>query len=517
MRRWRKKVKVFLGCATLLVLTFVLVEHIRGWWALGHRLKLLKAEGEEFSIDHLAPQRPPPDQNAYLALERLTNQISALLTNLDDVPPSLHFAALGKGIVAWRLKEWIPLGRKTTNDWSRMGPALADASNLFDRIHLALQKPAYDSGFDYHKGFQQMYLPSLSTVKQTAQVLSAETLFEMNQGHFEAAHERVEDLVKLVRSQTPEPLLILQLMRQACFSFAFNDTWEALQVPIWSEAQLASLQSAWEDCQLARDLAASMVMERALNLDYYQQLKHSHAKLSAALQVREAVEEMTDGGFGQAFGSLPTHGFFLHWVHAPLWQLAWADQDALFALNRWQSVIFLERKARSNSWAAVSSQARTEPGENPFLPMLGHVGQLGFYDKLRFLFAKETFSVNDIVTRRTLELQTQQQMVLTAIAIGRYRLAHGTLPPDLSSLVPTFLKTLPRDCMDGNVLRYELSQAGSFVLYSVGDDGRDNGGDPTASDPKKNYMRIWDGRDAIWPAPATDEEAASAFKSNIGQ
>jgi hypothetical protein len=99
MRRWRKKVKVFLGSATLLVLTFVLVEHIRGWWALGHRLKLLKAEGEEFSIDHLAPQRPPPDQNAYLVLERLTNQISALLTNLDDVPPSLHFAALGKGML----------------------------------------------------------------------------------------------------------------------------------------------------------------------------------------------------------------------------------------------------------------------------------------------------------------------------------------------------------------------------------------------------------------------------------
>ena len=517
MRRWRKRIKLFLGSAALLVLTFIVVEHIRGWWGLSHRLKQLKAEGEEFSIDRLAPQRPPPDQNAYLGLEILTNQISSLLTNLDDVPLSLRFAAPGKGIVAWRLKEWKSFDRKTTNNWSRIEPALEPTSDLFAKIHLALQKPAFDSGFDYHRCFQQMSLPSLSTMKQTAQVLSAEFLFEMNQGRFEAGHERLEDLVKLVRCQTPEPLLILQLMRQACFSFAFNNTWEALQAPIWNEAQLASLQSAWEDCELASDFGASMKMERALNLDYYQQLKHSHVKLATALQERETVDEVTDGGFGQAFGSLPTHGFFLKWVHAPLWQIAWADQDALYALNRWQSLILLERKARSNSWTAISREANMEPGNNSILPMFGRVQQLGFYDKLRLLFANESFSINDMVARRALEFQTQQRMALAAIAISRYRLVYGAFPPDLSALVPTFLKTLPRDSIDGEVLRYELHQPGSFVLYSVGEDGRDNGGDPTATDSTKNYTRIWDGRDAVWPTPATDEEAASAFKLAIGR
>ncbi len=63
----------------------------------------------------------------------------------------------------------------------------------------------------------------------------------------------------------------------------------------------------------------------------------------------------------------------------------------------------------------------------------------------------------------------------TALAIQRYRLAAGRLPDALTDLVPTYLDAVPTDPFDGKDLRYEKLGIG-FVVYSVGQDLRDDGG-----------------------------------------
>src|SRR5207302_4095194 len=114
--------------------------------------------------------------------------------------------------------------------------------------------------------------------------------------------------------------------------------------------------------------------------------------------------------------------------------------------------------------------------------------------------------------RKELSIQTQQQMALGAIAIERYRLKEGHIPRDLSALVPGFLSAVPRDGMDGKALRYRLTANGGFQLYSVGHDGKDNGGDATLRPGASHYPQIWDGRDAVWPAPANSEEAEESLR-----
>jgi hypothetical protein len=44
-------------------------------------------------------------------------------------------------------------------------------------------------------------------------------------------------------------------------------------------------------------------------------------------------------------------------------------------------------------------------------------------------------------------------------------------------------------------------------LYSVGRDGHDDGGDPVPTHGDKVIISIWDGRDAVWPQPATGDAA----------
>jgi hypothetical protein len=107
--------------------------------------------------------------------------------------------------------------------------------------------------------------------------------------------------------------------------------------------------------------------------------------------------------------------------------------------------------------------------------------------------------------------ETHRNLVVTVLALERYRLRHGAYPPALSALVPELLRKTPRDFMDGQPLRYRANDDGTFLLYSIGDDGKDDGGDST---PTKNRSPVsfWNGRDYVWPAAAKPEEVAAAEK-----
>ena len=504
VKRWCKRLAYFAAGLALLLVLVVLAERIRGESALSARLKALAVKGEALSLAKLKPKRPAPDQNVFTELLMLTNRLAVTLSNLDNAPPSLRLTSPGRAVVVAQLDEWSPDGR-ATNDWQEFGQGLEQARDILASLKSAAQKPIYDSGIDYEKGFVDFQLTPIAEVKRSCQLLSWSVLYALKQGNLDTAHKDLSALVALIAKQTPEPLIICQLVRYACAAFAFNATWQALQADGWSDAQLASLGAAWQPCDFVKDMAFAMVMERAMTLDFYAQIRDSRKKLDFVIQQHQKTQEMTDG----AYGALPAKGYVLNWLYLPVWRFAWIAQDELASLEQSQFTIERERLTRTNGWAALAG-ARTDPKLNR-RHSFESGEKLGWYDRLRFLFASENFSITDSLIRRTLEVQTQQQMVLTVLALQRYRLRTGRLPAQLSELVPQYLAVLPHDFMSGEALRYRLRPGdGDFLLYSVGEDGKDDGGDPTRREEKKSYRQIWDGRDAVWPSAATTEEANSA-------
>jgi hypothetical protein len=113
---------------------------------------------------------------------------------------------------------------------------------------------------------------------------------------------------------------------------------------------------------------------------------------------------------------------------------------------------------------------------------------------------------NSLLKAADIEMETR--MVVAAIALKRYQLREGKYPAQLQDLVPTCASEVPRDFMDGKPLRYHTDTDGTFVLYSIGEDGEDNGGDTTP--PKDGGTKSWwKARDAVWPMPASAEETKS--------
>jgi len=104
--------------------------------------------------------------------------------------------------------------------------------------------------------------------------------------------------------------------------------------------------------------------------------------------------------------------------------------------------------------------------------------------------------------------ETERELALAAIALKRYHLRHGWSAPNLAALVPEFLPHIPRDIMDGGDLRYRVNPDGTWILYSVGENGVDDGGDPDSPRGQARAESFTRGRDAVWPQPATPEEIA---------
>jgi len=62
-----------------------------------------------------------------------------------------------------------------------------------------------------------------------------------------------------------------------------------------------------------------------------------------------------------------------------------------------------------------------------------------------------------------------------AVAALRFREKKGRYPDRLAALVPQFIEAVPLDPFDGKPIRYR-KVPGGIIVYSVGEDRRDDGG-----------------------------------------
>src|SRR5262249_29944856 len=101
--------------------------------------------------------------------------------------------------------------------------------------------------------------------------------------------------------------------------------------------------------------------------------------------------------------------------------------------------------------------------------------------------------------------EAQMQCMIVALAVERYRLKHGHWPQTLAEVGPEFLKAIPLDPFDGQPLRYRCVADG-VIIYSVGPDGVDDGGNiqrqkPTNEPGTDLGFQLWNPDQRRQPAP----------------
>ncbi len=126
-------------------------------------------------------------------------------------------------------------------------------------------------------------------------------------------------------------------------------------------------------------------------------------------------------------------------------------------------------------WKAVAQCARTERFERATKASLPGESDLALIRQLSPTLGPVVQTID--------QTSLERRGLRTMLALERYRLAEGTYPERLDTLVPRFIAAVPLDPWSGKPLCYrrlaQHDESGrEYLLYSVGADGQDDGGTP---------------------------------------
>jgi hypothetical protein len=481
MKKIAKKIafgfSIFLG----LIVLFLLIEHVRGKISLNAYKKELIAKGEILSAKDLAPIHTPEAERLtklfFNASKQLKTDDTALGWQVPEIPQMMKIVSPGRARVLWAEKD-LRLD-ECTNTWANLGIHLQKAEGSLKSAREALNKPALTEGLDYQKHFPRSDSGHSLAKRCMAQYLAISAINELHHGKRDAALKNIQALSSLALLHQNDALLISLLLRANINELNVIVLWEALQSPAWNDSQLMALQQELQKQKLLEIVPRVLEMERAGMILVFNDLRENYFESEPGWNLWDFV-------------------FNIDRILGLPWKIAYLDQDELFHLKDQQTLLDTIRSSTTHkSWSQLKPQLETQSAkfEETFS------GNLGSYNRWRFYLS--SFQSSFIShPRKIMMAETGREMAMTAVALKRYQLRKGKLASNLEALIPEFLSESPTDYMDGKPLRYRLNQDGSFLLYSVGTDGKDDGGDPTPSKTTEPYYHpLWYGRDAVWPLP----------------
>ena len=489
-------------------------EHVRDKRMLRRYRGELIAQGEKLEVEKLMPAF---SGEANLAANHLVQAASQLNKNglvLPANPPgAMRFFSSGKAIVGWKQPD-IRDGKVHTNSWEELAAQLSDEREALTEIRVSLEQDRLNWNLNYKQGYS-LLLPHLTDTKKIAQWLSAATVNDLHQGDLEGAQRDLQSLLSLANAYRDERVVISQLVRIAITAITLSATWEALQADHWSDGGLADLQKRWEDLDFMEPMGKSIEMERAMTVEIIDRMRRSRDERK---QFFDSLPTAGPTPMTAPGGVQDTGDYVLSVAKRAMETVEMTGRDTLWC---WFWSYEDERRCLSGDQSAIS-RFRSAAANRVFgsLPSGGDDSRFSRMDWQELSDAKYCISAMregtwDSSILKVRRIETMRAMVGTAIALKRYRLHNDKLPPNLAALVPEYFREAPRDFMDGKELRYRLNPDGSFLLYSVGEDGKDDGGDaggeagPLTSESSMSIFSV-KSRDMVWPTPATVDEVAEA-------
>jgi hypothetical protein len=410
-----------------------------------------------------------------------------------DTPDLLPAVGSNSALVVWKQdklagysgEDLWPAPRQTLN---------ADRAALDAACEAALSGPIrFDLNASAGSG---MLLPHLGALKSLAQTLGSRAVLELHEQHHAAAWTNLLAATRLVTAWEPEPVEVSHLVRQACAGIAFSATWQVLQAGGWEEDRLAQLQHEWESVDFFKGLPETAAFTRASTANMCQLMRVEPQ--SSSMTMTEMLHQPS-----HAWYALTSSWQQFRYRHYGIYE----DEQSILLHFR-DRELELRRAVQSSTW----SEMRQLPGvTNQILfQSKHHSGVQVLLNSIQLTLAWQ--GQGQGLLSRAAEAESRRRLIITALALERFRSRHGSYPQTLPELSPELLQNPPVDFMDGQPLRYHLLADGHFLLYSVGSDCIDNGGEmPPSTRQGDPYARPRgfansQGTDLVWPHPASDAE-----------
>ena len=501
-------VGVVLGAAILIPV----IRHYQLRFTVESYVAQLKAKGEPMELAQVIPPPVPPEQNS---APIFLKAVSLFETNWNvlgsNPPPAMRMIASGKAMVGWAQPDIRSVDG--TNTWVEVKEALTQDNEALKLLGQITNSSTFDFNLQYTQRFA-MLLKHLSSEKKSVQRLSADAIYDLRFGDTALAVNDVRAMLALVKGTDEERTAISQLVRISITQIAAVATWELLQSPNLTNEQLADLQANWDKLEFIQAAEHVLPVEREGGETTLAKWRNSNSELQRYFDLTKQAHEnlgLSDEKDSEdsIWNEIKTK------TQIFLWRYWWSYPDELRGLKGYEVLMNTMRLADTNGSFQNALAAQTAE-----LDLLGISQLKSSFDSLfsgktdfHSMMSESIVTLGGVV-RKVMRVEVAKQMTITAIALKRYQLKHGNYPPDLNSLVPELLPSVPLDPVDGQPLRYHRNADGTFLLYSIGENGKDDGGDPSLDkgvEPSNYYWQNPHALDWVWPRPATPEEIQAYY------
>jgi hypothetical protein len=306
-------------------------------------------------------------------------------------------------------------------------------------------RPSSRFPIDYHhEPSSDILLPHLACVKSLSMVCELRAVAELETHRNEEAFADLQTSLRLVDSIRDEPFLIDHLVRIAGLNISLQGIREGLARRAWTDTQLVEFETNLANIDLLREYKHTMRSERCLNiggLDYMR---------------RKGVKDNPLADY--ASNSRKGSGIAFNWMPG-----GWYRQNMVLIGEYYRDYILpsVDESNRLVSTKLGGAMTR-DLAKRRMTP--------------QNIFAKLIIPGFANSSQRTARGQTSVDEAQVACALERYRMAHDGLPNTLDALTPEFIPKIPNDLFDGQPLRYKKNMDGTYLIYSIGWNQKDEGG-----------------------------------------
>ncbi len=438
-------------------------------WAgrkLERGLDALRRAGQPVALSDLAGPDIPPERNAFTWLRKA----AGLMQSIPD---------------ADRLREdaQAALGPEAP-DWSRVERALSALASVEELIYRALDCPEARMPVDWStRSVWQLVFPDFANLREFARILAARSALALHRGDAEESLRSATAILKLSECLRDEPFLIAQLVRYAIISIGAQRMDIVLSGPArLSEARLRRAHDAVAAMDVSDSLAIAMKGERVLLL----------AGMAEARRGPRAVAEMTGGAGGGAEPPAPPRGAAPPAGDGAAGRLAAVSEaesghvpqaaDGLlkrlldrilgYGLAPWlylDQVYYIEFTKRQMQALNAPLPERAK--------LLAEADRSLTSAPPYAIFTRMLAPAVERASNVSLTAEAALEGCKGLLAIAAFRARTGHPPDSLEQVCRAFGIQVPHDPFTGGPLLYRREGA-LFLLYSIGEDLKDDGGKP---------------------------------------
>ncbi len=318
-------------------------------------------------------------------------------------------------------------------------------------------------------------LPSVQRSREVANALTARAMLRVGEGRFNDAWADLIACHRLARLLSQGGTMIEGLVAVAIHAIATNSTLAYLEAVKLDSPQLARRLKELQALPGFKPLSDLIELgERFMGLDSFQHIRSGGFVEGLGLSPDDVAREAT----AEKLKALDS--------------IDWAP--GLKAINRWYDKLVAatrlpDRADRQKAFAELEKEllARKKDRANPV--RLGWL-LLNPLKPIKGVISEEIAGVMiELLTPAIARIQgaydraSQLESNLhLAFALAAYRADTGKYPTKLADLAPKYLPVVPSDIFTGQPLVYKPTEAG-YLLYSVGQNGKDDGGTGPDDDP----------------------------------